>query len=101
MRNFNLYFAPIFMAIVLLLVLTLPVSAQGIPCAPTERADELHAEWGMELRDTQEDESIPGGRADLLVNTDDGRFLIVFYPQGGITCMAQRGVNPAFIETPV
>lgn len=100
MRNFHLYFAPIFMAIIVLLVLAMPATAQGMQCGANNGAlqSQLNDRYGEAIIDQQD---LPNGRAELWANDETGSYTILFYPSGqneAVVCIAGDGVNPELID---
>jgi len=98
MRNFNLYFAPILMAIVVLLVLAIPASAQT-NCGQTEAIHTaLTDQYGEQLQESRDDPRAPGGVAELWVNHRTGTFTVLVYPQPGVACLVQTGQSDRLIS---
>ena len=98
MRNFNLYFAPILMAIVLLLVLAIPASAQTT-CGTTEAVHTtLTDQYGLQFQESRAYPSAPGGVAELWINPQTGAFAVLVYPQPGVTCLVQTGQSDKLIS---
>ena len=94
MQNFNLYFAPLLMAIVLMLLLEIPASAQTAseqtPCGPTEAIHTaLTDQYGEQLQESRDDPRAPGGVAELWVNHRTGTFTVLVYPQSGVACLCR------------
>ena len=98
MQNFNLYFAPLLMAIALMLLLAIPASAQT-PCGPTE---EIHTaltdQYGEQFQESRADPSAPGGVAELWINHRTGTFTVLVYPQSGVACLVQTGQSDKLIS---
>jgi len=98
MRNLNLYFAPILMAIVLLLVLPIQASAQT-PSGPTEAIHTaLTDQYGEQLYESRDDPRAPGGVAELWVNHRTGTFTVLVYPQPSVACLVQTGQSDKLIS---
>jgi len=98
MRNLNLYFAPILMSIVVLLVLAIPASAQK-SCGPTEAIHTaLTDQYGEQLFESRDDPSAPGGVAELWVNHRTGTFTVLVYPKPGVACLEQSGQSDRLIS---
>jgi len=98
MRNFNLYFAPILMAIVVLLVLAIPASAQT-NCGQTEAIHTaLTDQYGEQLQESRDDPRAPGGVAELWVNHRTGTFTVLVYPEPGVACLVQTGQSDKLIS---
>ena len=103
MQNFNLYFAPLLMAIVLMLLLEIPASAQTAseqtPCRPTEAIHTaLTNQYGEQLQESRDDPRVPGGVAELWVNHRTGTFTVLVYPQPGVACLVQTGQSDKLIS---
>ena len=103
MKNFNLYFAPLLMAIVLMLLLEIPASAQTAseqtPCGPTEAIHTaLTDQYGEQLQESRDDPRAPGGVAELWVNHRTGTFTVLVYPQPGVACLVQTGQSDKLIS---
>ena len=98
MRNLNLYFAPILMAIVVLLVLAIPASAQT-SCGPIEAIHTaLTDQYGEQFFESRADSSAPGGVVELWVNHRTGTFTVLVYPQPGVACLKQSGQSDGLIS---
>jgi len=98
MRNLNLYFAPILMSIVVLLVLAIPASSQT-PCGPAEAIHTaLTDQYGEQLFESRDDPSAPGGVAELWVNHRTGTFTVLVYPKPGVACLEQSGQSDRLIS---
>ena len=98
MQNFNLYFAPLLMAIALMLLLAIPASAQT-PCGPTEAIHTaLRDQYGEQLQESRDDPRAPGGVAELWVNHRTGAFTVLVYPQPGVACLVQTGQSDRLIS---
>jgi len=103
MQNFNLYFAPLLMAIALMLLLEIPASAQTAseqtPCGPTEAIHTaLTDQYGEQLQESRDDPRAPGGVAELWVNHRTGAFTVLVYPQPGVACLVQTGQSDKLIS---
>ena len=103
MQNFNLYFAPLLMAIALMLLLEIPASAQTAseqtPCGPTEAIHTaLTDQYGEQLQESRDDPRAPGGVAELWVNHRTGTFTVLVYPQPGVACIVQTGQSDKLIS---
>ena len=82
----------------LLMPLAIPASSQTT-CGPTEAVHTtLTDQYGLQLKESRDAPSAPGGVAELWINHQTGAFAVLVYPQPGVACIVQTGQSDKLIS---